>query len=115
MRSLRASHILLTTPELAQVVLDSLKDIEDKALLSKMFARLAKKYSACSSRNQGGDIGWLEPLSNAPELVKAAQETPVGVVGGPIKTKFGYHLFLITEEEPMGDTGVDGYHASTLR
>jgi hypothetical protein len=29
-------------------------------------------------------------------------------VQGPIKSKFGYHIFLITKEEEMKDMGIDG-------
>ena len=67
-----------------------------------------KKYSACGTRNKGGDLGFIEFNTSAPELEKAAMETPVGEIRGPIKSKFGYHIFVVTEEEAMGDLGVDG-------
>ena len=109
-RSIRVSHIVLTTEELANVLLDHFKDdaYKDKGMLFKMFAKMAKKYSACGTRNKGGDLGFLEFNTSAPELEKAAMETPVGEVRGPIKSKFGYHVFVVTEEESMGDLGVDG-------
>ena len=109
-RSIRVSHIVLTTEELAYVLLDHFKDDEykDKEMLFKMFAKMAKKYSACGTRKKGGDLGFLEFNTSAPELEKAAMETPVGEVRGPIKSKFGYHVFVVTEEEAMGDLGVDG-------
>ena len=109
-RSIRVSHIVLTTEELANVLLDHFKDdaYKDKEMLFKMFAKMAKKYSACGTRKKGGDLGFLEFNTSAPELEKAAMETPVGEVRGPIKSKFGYHVFVVTEEEAMGDLGVDG-------
>jgi len=115
LRSIRVSHIVLTTEELAKMMLDTLKEIDDRELLFKTFGRLAKKYSACGSRNKGGDLGFLETNTNAKELEDAAMAAPVGVVGGPVKTKFGYHLFVITEEENLDDTGIDGIHVGTLR
>ena len=109
-RSIRVSHIVLTTEELANILFDHFKDdaYKDKEMLFKMFAKMAKKYSACGTRNKGGDLGFLEFNTSAPELEKAAMETPVGEVRGPIKSKFGYHVFVVTEEEAMGDLGVDG-------
>ena len=109
-RSIRVSHIVLTTEELANVLLDHFKDdtYKDKEMLFKMFAKMAKKYSACGTRNKGGDLGFIEFNTSAPELEKAAMKTPVGEVRGPIKSKFGYHVFVVTEEESMGDLGVDG-------
>jgi peptidyl-prolyl cis-trans isomerase C len=109
-RSIRVSHIVLTTEELANVLLDHFKDDEykDKEMLFKMFAKMAKKYSACGTRNKGGDLGFIEFNTSAPELEKAAMESPIGEVRGPVKSKFGYHVFVVTEEEAMGDLDVDG-------
>lgn len=115
MRSIRVSHIVLTTKELADVLYGHLKTYEDKQLLFKAFANLAKKYSACGSRAKGGDLGFLEFNTAAPEMEKAAMEAPVGIVQPPVQTKFGYHVFMITEEEALGDTGVDGIHVTSLR
>jgi parvulin-like peptidyl-prolyl isomerase len=115
MRSIRVSHILLTTEELALTIRDMLKEIGDRELLFKTFERLAKKYSACGTRSKGGDLGFLEFNTNAKELEEAAMDTPCGEVGGPVKSKFGFHVFLITEEEQMGDTGIDGIHMGSLR
>ena len=115
MRSIRVSHILLTTQELAQTIYDMLKEIDNRELLFKTFPRLAKKYSACGTRDKGGDLGFLEFNTNAKELEVAAMETPVGQVGGPVKSKFGYHVFLITEEEQLGDLGIDGLHSVGIK
>ena len=115
-RSIRVSHIVLTTEELANVLLDHFKDDEykDKEMLLKVFAKMAKKYSACGSRNKGGDLGLLEHNTASPELEKAAMAAPVGEVQGPIKSKFGYHIFVITREEEMRDMGIDGLKSASL-
>ncbi len=116
MRSIRVSHILLTTEDLAVTIYDSLKDTEDnRELLFRMFSKLAAKYSACASRNKGGDIGFIEFNTNARELEEAAMATPIGVVGGPIQSKFGYHVFIVTEEEELGDMGIDGLHSVGIK
>ena len=49
MRSVRISHIVLTTKEVADMILETLQSFgEDQyELMIKTFARLAKKYSAC--------------------------------------------------------------------
>ena len=43
MRSIRVSHILLTTLDLAQTICDMLKEIDDRDLLFKTFGKLAEK------------------------------------------------------------------------
>ncbi len=115
MRSIRVSHILLTREDVASMIFDTLKGIDNKELLEKTFGKLAKKYSACGTRDKGGDLGFLEFNTNAKELEDAAMETKLGELGGPVKSKFGYHVFLVTEEEQMGDTGIDGLHQVSLR
>ena len=98
----------MTTKDIADVLLEHLKSYDDYSQMMKAFAKMAKKYSACSSRFQGGDLGPLEVHTSAPELYEAAMKAPVKEVQGPIKTKFGHHIFVLTEEEPLGDTGIDG-------
>ncbi len=107
-RSIRVSHIVLSTKDVADLLLENLKSCESNELMIKMFSKLAKKYSACGTRNKGGDLGFLEFNTAAPELEKAAMQAPVGEVSGPVHSKFGYHIFVVTEENKMGDTGVDG-------
>jgi peptidyl-prolyl cis-trans isomerase C len=65
------------------------------------FAALAKKESACPSKDQGGDVGWfsragtmVEPFSRAAYTCQPYQMTD------PVKTQFGYHLILVTERKP---------------
>ena len=113
-RSIRVSHIVLTTEDLADLLMENLKSCDSQELLFRTFARLAKKYSACGTRNKGGDLGFLEYNTSAPELEKAAMQAPVGKVQGPVHSKFGYHIFVITEEEAMGDSGIDGITGTSI-
>ena len=113
-RSVRVSHIVLSTRDVADLLLENLKSCESNELMLKMFAKLAKKYSACGTRNKGGDLGYLEHNTAAPELEKAAMKAVVGEVLGPIQSKFGYHVFVVTEEEKMIDSGVDGLTGMTI-
>jgi len=108
LRSVHISHIVLTTKDIADVLLEHLLSYDDYDQMMKAFQKMAKKYSACSSRFQGGDLGPLEVHTSAPELFEAAMKAPVKKVQGPIKTKFGHHIFVLTDEEPLGDTGIDG-------
>jgi parvulin-like peptidyl-prolyl isomerase len=114
-RSIRISHIVLSTKDLADVLCEHLRSYDDKALLLKTFAKMAKKYSACGSRHKGGDLGFLEQHTAAPELLRAAQQAGVMEVSGPVHTRFGYHIFIITEEEALSDTDIDGINMPSLR
>ena len=116
MRSVQISHIVLTSQELADMIKETLDSFskDESLLMMKTFERLAKKYSACSSRHSGGDLGVLEVHTAAPELYEAVMKTPEKQLGGPVQTTFGYHIFIITHEDPMGDTGIDGITGTCL-
>ena len=113
-RSIRVSHTVLSTKNVADLLLENLQSCESNELMLKMFSKLAKKYSACGTSKKGGDLGFMDFNTSAPELEKAAMQAPVGKVSGPIQSKFGYHVFVITEEEQMIDTGIDGLTGTAI-
>ncbi|CAI6146331.1 MAG: Peptidyl-prolyl cis-trans isomerase C [uncultured Sulfurimonas sp.] len=60
------------------------------------FGDAAKTNSTCPSSAEGGDLGKFSPGQMVPEFDKAVFNGDVGVVYGPIKTQFGYHLLEVT-------------------
>ena len=81
-----------------------LVDTEDKCLALKKeieagrdFAEVARENSLCPSSRNGGDLGEFGPGQMVPEFDKAVFSSDVGVVIGPIKTQFGYHLLEVTK------------------
>ena len=61
------------------------------------FAELAKQHSTCPSGKNGGDLGAFGPGMMVPEFDTVCFNGEVGVVHGPVKTQFGYHLLEVTE------------------
>ncbi len=47
----------------------------------------------------GGDLGTFGPGQMVPEFDQVVFSAPVGVVQGPVKTQFGYHLVEVTERQ----------------
>ena len=82
---MRASHILVTTKESADDLLRQIKSGAD-------FATLARQNSSCPSGQKGGDLGEFGPGMMVKAFEDAAIATPVGSVGEPVQTQFGYHL-----------------------
>lgn len=88
----RARHILVPTEEQCN---DLKKQIEEGA----DFAEIASANSQCPSGRQGGDLGEFSPGQMVREFNDVCFNEAVGVVHGPVKTQFGYHLIEVTKRE----------------
>ena len=91
-----ASHILVKDPSLAQSLLERLQDGPQDNLEDR-FAREAGNYSECPSKSKGVSLGTFKPGQMVKEFNDAVFNGPVGVIQGPVKTQFGYHLILVTD------------------
>ena len=60
------------------------------------FEQAAKENSSCPSGAQGGDLGTFSQGQMVPEFDRVVFNDEVGVVHGPVKTQFGYHLLEVT-------------------
>jgi peptidyl-prolyl cis-trans isomerase C len=90
MANARARHILVDSEEKCN---ELKSEIEDGA----SFADVAQANSQCPSGSQGGDLGEFGPGMMVPEFDEAVfGSDEVGVVKGPVKTQFGYHLLEVT-------------------
>jgi len=85
-----ARHILVSTEE---ECLDLLKRIE----AGEEFGELAASHSQCPSGKAGGNLGSFGPGQMVPEFDSAVFGGDVGVVQGPVKTDFGFHLLEVTK------------------
>lgn len=86
-----ASHILVEGEDLA-------KEIKDKIDNNGDFAELAKEYSTCPSKEQGGDLGTFQQGQMVKEFETALIENEIGDIVGPVKTQFGYHIINIKDK-----------------
>ncbi len=74
-------------------------DILAKIKAGEDFAALAKEHSACPSGMRGGDLGEFGKGQMVKEFEVASFTQPIGEVGAPVKTQFGYHLIKVTSRD----------------
>jgi len=86
-----ARHILVNNEALC----NELKEKINSGELT--FEEAAKNNSTCPSGAQGGNLGTFGQGQMVPEFDKVVFNDEVGVVHGPVKTQFGYHLLEVTE------------------
>lgn len=92
MATARARHILVPTEEQANDIKQQIADGAD-------FADMAGQHSTCPSRAQGGDLGEFSPGQMVKEFNDVCFNDEVGVVHGPVRTQFGYHLIEVTNRD----------------
>lgn len=90
MKQASARHILVKTEK-------ECNDLKKKIAGGADFAAVAEEHSLCPSKSDGGALGTFTPGQMVPEFDKVVFGEAVGVVHGPVKTSFGYHLVEITE------------------
>ena len=93
MATATARHILVDS----EVVCNDLKkQIQDG---ETTFEEAAQSYSECPSGNEGGDLGSFGKGAMVPEFDAVVFNDEIGVVHGPVKTQFGYHLLEVTSRK----------------
>ena len=115
-------HIVVEKKEVADLLKETIDSITKEKDRVQMLMRLAEKYSVCESKNDGGNLGWIEldwekvspgslsspakeyyTLENR-ELEKIVREAAEkmainkGILYGPVETGQGHHLILISQE-----------------
>ena len=84
-----ARHLLVDTEEQCLALKAEIEGGAD-------FAAVAKENSSCPSGQRGGDLGTFGRGQMVPEFDHVVFNDEVGVVHGPVKTQFGYHLLEVT-------------------
>lgn len=88
-----ARHILVDSEEICIELKNKINNGEIS------FEDAAKQNSTCPSNADGGDLGTFTQGQMVPEFDKVVFNDEVGVVHGPVKTQFGYHLLEITSRD----------------
>jgi parvulin-like peptidyl-prolyl isomerase len=108
----KARHILVRFKDSRVPLREGQKELSDAEALAKAqelkkkldaggdFAALAKTESDDTGTGaQGGDLGTFGRGQMVPEFDTAAFVQPVGKVGDPVRSAFGYHLIKVEERK----------------
>jgi peptidyl-prolyl cis-trans isomerase C len=98
----KASHILLQVNQNDPETTRAAKKAEAQRILGEIkkgadFADLARRFSDCPSKQQGGDLGYFERGRMDPVFEKAAFGLKTGQMSGIVETQFGYHIIKTTD------------------
>jgi peptidyl-prolyl cis-trans isomerase D len=96
-------HILFftkakTDAEVAEVK-NRAEDILKQLKKGAKFEDLAKKYSEDTTKDKGGDLGWIVQGQTVPEFEKTAFSLSPGQVSDLVRTQYGFHIIKVLEKE----------------
>jgi|YNPBryulayer2012_1023412.scaffolds.fasta_scaffold02295_3 peptidyl-prolyl cis-trans isomerase C len=86
----KVSHIMVSTKEKAQEVLEELKG-------GKPFEEVAKSKSESPDAPSGGAMGYVRKGDLDPEIEKVIFELAPGNFSDIVETSYGFHIFLVSE------------------
>jgi peptidyl-prolyl cis-trans isomerase D len=97
------SHILFKTvgktdAEVAEIKKKA-EDVLNKAKHGGNFADLAKQYSEDTTKDKGGDLGWILRGQTVPEFEMAAFSLPKGSISDLVKTQYGFHIIKVVDRQ----------------
>lgn len=86
-------------------VAEFLARLRESLLAGADFAEMARQHSDCPE--QGGDLGYFPRGVMVEEFEAVVFSAPVGELSGVFRTRFGYHIVLVTEHWPEGIRSFD--------
>jgi peptidyl-prolyl cis-trans isomerase D len=112
------AHILfktvgMTDAEAAEVKKKA-EDVLNKAKHGGNFGDLAKQYSEDTTKDKGGDLGWIVRGQTVPEFEAVAFSLPKGSISDLVKTQYGFHIIQVIERETARTQTLDEVKASII-
>ena len=113
---IQVRHIVVDKKEVAELLKGTIDEVKTANGRIQMLMRLAEKYSQCDSKEDGGNLGWIELGSDDPrikeydpvlknvELEKIIRQgirdmtLNRGELFGPVQTQEGHHLVMMSNE-----------------
>lgn len=96
----RARHILLAAAP-GDIGARTRAAAQGEALIAELrehperFTEFAMRHSACSSRDDGGELGWLERGDTTPEFDRQLFMLREGLAGLTVESRYGHHVVVV--------------------
>jgi peptidyl-prolyl cis-trans isomerase D len=108
-------HIAGKTDAEVEEIRKKASDVLAKLNKGAKFEDLAKQYSEdASTKDKGGDLGWILEKQTVPEFEKAAFSLAKGGTSDLVKTQFGFHIIRLVDRETARTLSLDEARASIL-
>lgn len=101
-------HILLASlPEdgderlkLKKTAYELIEQIKNDTNPDAQFIELARQYSACPSKEQGGELGIISKGQTVPEFESTLFKLDAGLAPSPVESRYGFHIVEVLDKQP---------------
>lgn len=108
-------HILMAVPpeegderlELKKQASQLIAKLQNSTNRDADFIELARQYSSCPSKDNGGELGILYKGQTVPEFEKVVFALDVGVGVNPIETRYGVHIVEVLSKQDGKQLSLD--------
>ena len=103
----RVRHILVTPDQIIdeETAQQQLEDARERILDGEAFGEVAKLLSDDpGSASQGGEMGWTGPGEFVPEFEEVANNSEIGELSEPFRSRFGWHILEVLERRTYDNT-----------
>jgi peptidyl-prolyl cis-trans isomerase C len=109
---LRVRHILLAAAPDDSVAREQACKLGEELIAElrghpDRFTEFAMRHSACPSRDDGGELGWVERGQTTPEFDRQLFMLRTGLAGLTVESRYGHHVVLVDEIERGESLGFD--------
>ncbi len=70
------------------------------------FSALARQFSQAAGASQGGNMGWVETGQSEKIVEDVLSQASKGTITSPIRTKNGYHIFLLRDKRILAKEAI---------
>ncbi len=114
----RVNHILFKTIGKTDAEVEEIRkkaeEVLKKARHGAKFEDLAKQSSEDTTKDKGGDLGWIVQGQTVPEFEKAAFTLPPGSISDLVRTQYGFHIIKVMEHEAARTQSFEEVRGSIL-
>jgi len=114
----RVSHILFKTIGKTDAEVEEIRkkaeEVLKKARHGAKFEDLAKQSSEDTTKDKGGDLGWIVQGQTVPEFEKAAFTLPPGSISDLVRTQYGFHIIKVMEHQAARTQSFEEVRGSIL-
>ena len=114
----RVSHILFRTIGKTEAEVQEIRkkaeEVLQKAKRGAKFEELAKQNSEDTTKDKGGDLGWVVQGQTVPEFERTAFSLPKGAISDLVETQYGLHIIKVVDREMARTQSFEEVRASIL-